>query len=134
MKTIHQIITFLILFSSLWVKSQQVDWNQINSNNAFQISSAAVSEEKSSISSIAQIGNNNNTELQLNSKTNIIVQQLGDQNSIYFNNSFNAKESKSAITTKGNNNIVDVTGSNSISEGMHLNVKGENMRVFMRNY
>lgn len=137
MKTFEKIFITLALLSTLLAKSQQIDWNLINSQTAIDMVSLQNTDHsvtKSSISQVLQMGDFNNADLQINSKTNIMVQQFGDQNNIYFNNAFSSKEAKTAITTQGNNNIVDITGSNSISEGMHLNVQGENMTVFMRNY
>lgn len=87
-----------------------------------------------SSSTVLQVGDANHAELSVNSKTNIIVQQLGDQNSIYYNNAFSGDETKAAISAQGYNNIVDITGSNSVSDGMQINVKGDNMTVFVRNY
>lgn len=123
-----------MLFACLLVKSQQVDWNMINSQNALEMIAAQTPNQAISASSVIQIGNANQADLMLNSKTNIIIQQLGDQNSIYFNNAFTEKETKATISTQGYNNIVDVTGSNSISDKLQLTIKGENMTVFMRNY
>lgn len=137
MKTFEKIFITLALLSTMLAKSQQIDWNRINSQTAvdmINLQNADQSLSAYSISQIAQVGNSNIADLSINAKTNIVVQQFGDQNSIYFNNAFSSKEAKTAITTQGNNNIVDITGSNSISEGMHLNVQGENLTVFMRNY
>lgn len=137
MKTFDKIFITLVLLSTMWAKSQQVDWNRINSQTAIEVINLQNADQflsASSSSQVVQMGSYNNADLQINAKTNIVVQQFGDQNSIYFNNAFSSKEAKTAITTQGNNNIVDIAGSNSISEGMHLNVKGENMTVFMRNY
>lgn len=137
MKTFEKIFITLALLSTMLAKSQQIDWNRINSQTAvdmINLQNADQSLSASSISQVAQVGNSNTADLNINAKTNIVVQQFGDQNSIYFNNAFYSKEAKTAITTQGNNNIVDIAGSNSVSEGMHLNVKGENLTVFMRNY
>lgn len=137
MKTFEKIFITLALLSTMLAKSQQIDWNRINSQTAvdmINLQNADQSLSVSSVSQIAQVGNSNIADLSINAKTNIVVQQFGDQNSIYFNNAFSSKEAKTAITTQGNNNIVDITGSNSVSEGMHLNVQGENLTVFMRNY
>lgn len=137
MKTFEKIFITLGLLSTMLAKSQQIDWNRINSQTAvdmINLQNADQSLSVSSISQVAQVGNSNTADLSINAKTNIVVQQFGDQNSIYFNNAFSSKEAKTAITTQGNNNMVDITGTNSVSEGMHLNVKGENLTVFMRNY
>ncbi|MCU7619013.1 hypothetical protein NZ698_17685 [Chryseobacterium sp. PBS4-4] len=137
MKTFEKIFITLVLLSTMLAKSQQVDWNRINSETAINIINAQNTDpslQTSSVSQVVQIGDLNNADLRINSKTNIMVQQFGDQNSIYFNNAFSSKEAKTAITTQGDNNIVDITGTNSISDKMHLNVQGDNMAVFMRNY
>ncbi|WP_083206571.1 hypothetical protein [Chryseobacterium sp. CBo1] len=128
-----KLISSVALLAFFFAKSQQIDWNKINSNTIMDVISIQNTTQNNS-SVVAQIGNMNNTELNVSSKTNIIVQQLGDQNSIYFNNAFTEKETKAAVTVQGYNNIVDVTGSNSISNGMEINVKGDNKTVFVRNY
>ncbi|KFF00132.1 hypothetical protein IX39_05570 [Chryseobacterium formosense] len=133
MKTVIKLISSVALLAFFFAKSQQIDWNKINSNTIMDVISIQNTTQNNS-SVVAQIGNMNNTELNVSSKTNIIVQQLGDQNSIYFNNAFTEKETKAAVTVQGYNNIVDVTGSNSISNGMEINVKGDNKTVFVRNY
>jgi len=134
MRTITKLICTIALFAFFFAKSQQIDWNQINSNTVVNMISQQNLDPNISSSIVLQVGDANQAELLVNSKTNIMIQQFGDQNSIYFNNAFSSKEAKTAITTQGNNNIVDITGSNSISDKMHLNVQGENMAVFMRNY
>lgn len=122
----------LLLFMS--VKSQQIDWDKINSNSALSIIAAQNPDQATSYSNIIQVGNGNNAELSINAKTDIAVKQLGDYNSLYFVNSFTDTETKTAVTTQGNNNIIDITGSNSVSEGLQINVKGDNKTIFMRNY
>jgi hypothetical protein len=116
------------------VKSQQIDWDKINSNSALSIIAAQNPDQATSYSNIIQVGNGNNAELSINAKTDIAVKQLGDYNSLYFVNSFTDTETKTAVTTQGNNNIIDITGSNSVSEGLQINVKGDNKTIFMRNY
>ncbi|SHK46500.1 hypothetical protein [Chryseobacterium polytrichastri] len=122
------------LFIFLSVKSQQIDWDHINSNTVLNVIANQNSDQGISYSNIIQVGETNNAELSLNAKTNISVRQLGDYNSLYFNNAFSDAPAKTAITTQGNNNIIDVTGSNSISDGLQIQVKGDNRTIFMRNY
>lgn len=122
------------LFIFLSVKSQKIEWDQINSNTILNVIASQNSDQGISYSNVIQIGEANNAELSLNAKTNISVKQLGDYNSLYFNNSFSDAPTKTAITTQGNNNIIDVTGSNSISDGLQIQVKGDNKTIFVRNY
>ncbi|WP_223601253.1 hypothetical protein [Chryseobacterium sp. GVT01B] len=122
------------LFIVLPLQAQEIDWDKINSNTIFNLIARQQIDQTSFGSNIIQMGDYNNAELSLNARTNIAIKQLGDFNTLYFMNSFTDKETKAAITAQGNNNIIDVTGSNSISDGIQINVKGDNKTVFMRNY
>lgn len=124
----------LALFVILPLDAQEIDWNKVNSNTVFNLITRQDIDLNAYHSAIIQIGDYNNAELSLNNKSTIAVKQLGDFNALYFNNSFTDKETKTAITTQGSNNIIDITGSNSISDGIQVNVKGDNKTVFMRNY
>ncbi|SIT21133.1 hypothetical protein SAMN05421786_10959 [Chryseobacterium ureilyticum] len=124
----------LALFAVLPLYAQEIDWNKVNSNTVFNLITRQDIDQNAYHSTIIQIGDYNNAELSLNNKSNIAVKQFGDFNALYFNNSFTDKETKTAITTQGSNNIIDITGSNSISDGIQVNVKGDNKTVFMRNY
>lgn len=125
-------VSCFFVFFSARSKAQKISWGQINSNNIIDVITrqAVIPEATTSL----QIGNYNNAELFLNDKTAILLQQIGDYNRLYFNNSFTETGAKTSITTQGYNNIIDITGSNSISEKLKLNVKGDNMTIFMRNY
>ncbi|UTX48232.1 hypothetical protein [Chryseobacterium sp. MA9] len=122
------------LFILLPLQAQEIDWDKINSNTIFNLIARQQIDQTSYGTNIIQMGDYNNAELSLNARTNIAVKQLGDFNTLYFINSFTDKETKAAITAQGNNNIIDVTGNNSISDGIQINVKGDNKTVFMRNY
>lgn len=122
----------LLLFVT--IKSQQLDWDNINSNTVFNIVATQNFEQGISYSNIIQTGNNNNATLYINDKTDITVKQLGDYNTLNYINSFTDTETKTTITAQGNNNIIDITGSNSISDGLQIHVKGDNKTIFMRNY
>lgn len=124
----------LFSFIVLPLYAQQIDWDKINSNTIFNIVTEQNLGQDLYYSSIIQTGDYNRAELSVNSRTGIDVKQLGDYNTLYFINSFTDKETKISITAQGNNNIIDVTGSNSVSEGMQINVKGDNKTIFMRNY
>lgn len=81
MKTFEKIFITLALLSTLLAKSQQIDWNRINSQTVIDminLQNADHSLSTSSVSQVVQMGDFNNADLQINSKTNIIVQQFGD--------------------------------------------------------
>ena len=123
------------LFAVLCIQAQQVDWDKLNSNTVLYLIARQQTEQQGLYgSSIIQIGDYNNAEFSLNVRTYVAVWQMGDFNTLYFINSFTDKETKTAVTTQGNNNIIDITGSNTVSDGMQINVKGDNKTIFMRNY
>ncbi|GEJ48101.1 MULTISPECIES: hypothetical protein [unclassified Chryseobacterium] len=124
----------LAFFILLPLHAQEIDWDKINSNTIFNLITRQQTDQSSYGSDITQTGDHNNAELSLNARTHIMVKQLGDFNTLYFINSFTDKETKAAVTAQGNNNIIDITGSNSISDGIQINIKGDDKTVFMRNY
>lgn len=124
-----------ILFSIIkTICAQEIDWDKINSRTILNIATTPNADQNRYHSDVIQIGDYNRGDLLINAKTSITVQQLGDYNALFFINSFTDKETKTSIVTEGNNNIIDITGSNRISEGMQMNVKGDNKTIFMRNY
>lgn len=127
---LYSIVLFMAVF---WTKAQQMRWEQINSHTVEDLM-LRQNIEKNSNSNTIQIGDYNEARLILNEQTDIQVKQTGDYNSLYYINSFTDTETKTSVITRGDNNIVDITGSNSISKDMMLNIKGDNMIVFMRNY
>lgn len=134
MRKIVNILPFTILiFFSSNIRSQQIDWEHINSANVIDII-AGQNPDIGSYTSAVQIGNHNSAELFINEKTSISLSQVGDYNKLFYINSFTDTEVKNTIITQGHNNIIDITGSNSISENMKMNIKGDNMTIFMRNY
>ncbi len=137
MTTFAKILSLYIIVCTTNISAQQISFDNLNSNNVLnlisQIASNAEASKNSEIN-IIQYGNQNYAEISANSKTQLSALQFGDYNYLNFDNSFDKTKTKSAITTQGNNNIIDITGSNSISEKMQIHVKGDNMTIFMRNY
>lgn len=137
MTTFAKILSLYIIVCTINISAQQISFDNLNSNNVLnlisQIASNAEASKNSEIN-IIQYGNQNYAEISANSKTQLSALQFGDYNYLNFDNSFDKTKTKSAITTQGNNNIIDITGSNSISEKMQIHVKGDNMTIFMRNY
>ena len=62
------------------------------------------------------------------------MSQVGNYNTTFFNNQNENQKTDQQINVKGSNNHVDITGSNSISEGMIINLKQNDKMVFIRNY
>ena len=139
MKTLRKSLNLIFLLGTLWVSAQNISFDHLNSNNVLQLmtlNNAGFSESKISGSEtqIMQYGNGNFAEIAINPFSKISAAQNGDYNYLNFDNSFTQDKAKIGISTEGNNNIIDITGSNSISEKMQINLKGSNMTIFMRNY
>lgn len=139
MKTLLKIFGLTALLGTFWLSAQEISFDHLNSDNVLQLLNAnamASSENKikGSQTQIMQYGNGNFSEIAINSLSKISAVQNGDYNFLNYDNSFTRDRAKVGITVEGNNNIIDVTGSNSISEKMQINMKGSNMTIFMRNY
>lgn len=137
MKTITKIFLSFFLGCNILTFAQQIAFENINSNNVLNLVSQQLNileNQKNSEVNVIQYGNQNNAEIAINSGTDLSALQFGDYNYLNFDNSFQKDKAKSTITAQGNNNIIDVTGSNSISDKMQIHVKGDNMTIFMRNY
>ncbi|MCW4452322.1 hypothetical protein OK344_08880 [Kaistella sp. BT6-1-3] len=137
MNTLAKILSVNLLMCILVVTGQQFSFENINSKNAMaivaQIQDNSISTKNYEVTTV-QYGTQNFAEIYANSTTNLSALQLGDYNYLNFNNVFEKTRASAVITTQGNNNIIDVVGSNSISEKMQLHVKGDNMTIYMRNY
>lgn len=137
MNTLAKILSVNLLMCILVVTGQQFSFENINSKNAMaivaQIQDNSISTKNYEVTTV-QYGTQNFAEIYANSNTNLSALQLGDYNYLNFNNVFEKTRASAVITTQGNNNIIDVVGSNSISEKMQLHVKGDNMTIYMRNY
>ncbi|RCU44757.1 hypothetical protein DQ356_00620 [Chryseobacterium lacus] len=129
---------FLLFLPMLCVfalcKGQQIAWPQINSTVAIDMFHLQQMSLDSLGSVVVQQGDKNNATILMSSQSEVTVRQDGRQNNVYFNNTHSAGKSSTAIATMGYNNTVDFTGTNSISDGIKMNVKGENVTVFVRNY
>lgn len=137
MKTITRISTIFLLVVAFFASAQQISFENVNSNNALAIITQLQTTPQQGTNSESinyQYGNHNFSEIYTNGKTDVSTIQIGDYNYLNFNNMFDKKSANPTITTQGNNNIIDITGSNSISEKIQLHLKGDNMTIFMRNY
>ncbi len=120
------------LSSFLGVKSQS--FKEINSNNIFSyLSNVSVDmQSKQSASNIIQIGNNNVIEATLINDQLISV-QLGNNNQTSYKDYDPTQSAGMLIQSIGNNNLIMVDGSNSISNNMSVEVIGNNKTIFIEN-
>lgn len=137
MITLLRILSFLLLLYISPVWSQTIRFEDINSRTALDLVSLADTDQTPQTTPqtiIWQNGYANYMEAYINSSSELSVLQTGDYNYLNFNNGFTHKPSKTAVSTQGYNNIIDITGSNGISDKMKINIQGDNMTIFVRNY
>lgn len=134
MKSLLSLLAIL-LYGGL--SAQNISLSQLNSNNILDFyRQTLVSQETGAFVSkdiVLQIGNGNTVELADRTPNHIILSQVGDYNTTYFVNPNNFP-TNAEISVKGSGNHIDITGSNSISEGMRININANDMTIFMRNY
>lgn len=132
----NTLLTIAILFSFL-MAAQSIDFSNINSLNVLNVintPSRNVSE-MSSKTSVTQLGNNNNAMIYDKSKrSDLMIRQTGDFNTTLMTNTNPHLENKQKVNVEGNNNYIDVTGNNSNSKEMQINLKTNDKMIFVRHY
>ena len=128
----------LLSFTFIGIEAQQVSFSEINSKNILQLLTTptqTTKENATHATEILQVGNQNKVEVfNRSQKSNLEFTQLGNYNTTFFINPDATKNVETKVNVNGFNNHVDVTGSNSISDKIQLNIKGDNKMIFMRNY
>ncbi|MCZ2085538.1 MAG: hypothetical protein LC112_14820 [Flavobacteriales bacterium] len=134
MKNIFLIIAILVSFS---MNAQSIDFSQINSLNALNIISTSNKDlsEFISKSSVTQLGNNNSALIYDKSKrSDLMIRQTGDFNTTLMTNTNPNLENKQKVNIEGDNNYIDITGNNSNSKEMQINLKTNDKMIFVRHY
>lgn len=130
------IILFLIINCD-YIFSQVIDLKNINSNNILEIieKNSPINTKSNSITSVSQIGNANYAEIiNKSGKGYIQMSQIGDFNTSYFINPYKNQKPETSVNVKGSNNHVDITGVNSISDKIIINLNTNDKMIFIRNY
>ena len=129
----------LIIFCG-WATAQESDYNAVNSDNIFEFQETPTRISKPEGASrksvdLIQYGNHNSAHIIDRSKaTDLEILQVGNYNATYFDNKDHTQITKAAINIRGDDNYIDITGSNSISEGIKLNIQANERVIFLRNY
>ncbi|QBO59245.1 hypothetical protein [Chryseobacterium salivictor] len=133
MKNIFLIIAILFCFL---INAQKIDFSEINSLNALSIISAPAKDiSLISRSSVTQLGNNNTAMVYDKSKrSDLMIRQTGDFNTTLMTNTNPNLDNKQKVNVEGNNNYIDVTGNNSNSKEMQINLKTNDKMIFVRHY
>lgn len=135
MKTICALFFCWLAFHP--ISAQEISLDQINSSNILEyyksIQPQPVLDEYKKMTLTSQIGNGNIMEIFDRAPNYMVLSQMGNYNTTIFVNP-NSYPTNAEITIKGSGNYIDITGSNSISEGMRININANDMTIFMRNY
>ena len=121
-----------------WGWAQDITLNKVNSSNIldFYAQSQRIDMQPGEVKSMdvaVQIGQGNNYEMIDRTPQYLEVIQNGNYNTTYFVNP-NDYPTNAQIKINGSGNYIDITGSNSISAGMQINIDANDMTIFMRNY
>ncbi|MFV0228709.1 hypothetical protein OBK05_13620 [Empedobacter falsenii] len=110
------------------------DFEAVNSNTVLDfISKSEENNFSGYYSNIYQIGNDNLVNVLMQNSA-ISIQQEGNQNSLFFNSGHtNGIYNSLDIYMRGNYNRIEVTGVNSISNGMSIELLGNNKTVIINN-
>ena len=135
MKNLITIILVLI-FSQL-IPAQNISFNDVNSSNILELyrqnQAGNMPQEMKSMDIMVQIGEGNIIQLIDKTPNFIELVQTGNYNTTLFINP-NNYPTNAEIKINGSGNYIDITGSNSISDGMKMNINASDMTIFMRNY
>lgn len=129
------LFTFLCFFFA-YLGFAQVNSSSINSLNVldyYQRNYQVQEPVNASQSIVLQIGNENIVEVRDQRQEYLELSQVGNDNTIYFTNP-NNYPTNAEINIRGYGNYVDILGSNSISDGMKININANDMTIYMRNY
>ena len=129
------LFTFLCFFFA-YLGFAQVNPSSINSLNVldyYQRNHHIQEPANASQSIVLQIGNENIIEVRDQRQEYLELSQVGNDNTIYFTNP-NNYPTNAEINIQGYGNYVDILGSNSISDGMKININANDMTIYMRNY
>ncbi|MCC2591474.1 hypothetical protein [Chryseobacterium sp. MFBS3-17] len=135
MKALWTIMICLMFCPSAY--TQATTLTQINSSNILDYyERAQILQQNPDIKSIDivnQTGTGNIVEMADRSPNYIELNQTGNYNTTYYVNP-NSHPTNTQVNITGSGNYIDITGSNSISDGMKINVRANDMTIFVRNY
>ena len=129
-----RLVTSICFIGVFLVKGQSI--SVINAGNIMTYyasgSLSSIMEVNGSASVIIQEGHNNNAEIFL-IDDKVTTMQLGNNNAVFYQDGKASQPSTMSISMQGNNNMVEVSGSNSISNGMSIEIIGSGKTVLVEN-
>ena len=119
-----------------FISAQTITLNNINSSNILEYYKQTEIKNLSQIQSVnilTQNGIGNTAETYDKTPKYLNLSQNGNFNTTYFINP-NNYPTNAEIRINGSGNYIDITGINSISDGMKVYINANDMTLFMRNY
>jgi len=131
------LILILLVFFYYPFLSQNLTFSEINSKNILNLLNAESikNSEQGSKTAVIQIGDNNKANVYDRSKkSDLMIRQTGDFNTTLMTNTNPQIENKQKVSVEGNNNYIDITGNNSNSKEMQINLKTNDKMIFVRHF
>ena len=119
-----------------FISAQTITLNNINSSNILEYYKQTEIKNLSQIQSVnilTQNGIGNTAETYDKTPKYLNLSQNGNFNTTYFINP-NNYPTNAEIRINGSGNYIDITGTNSISDGMKVYINANDVTLFMRNY
>ena len=130
-------IVILMFFCCYLISGQNINFSELNSSNVLHIVNSVNQQTNlnTSKTAVVQIGNNNNASVYDRSKkSDLLIRQTGDFNNTLMTNTNPELENKQKVNVEGDNNYIDITGNNSNSKEMQINLKANDKMIFVRHY
>jgi hypothetical protein len=131
------LILILLVFFYYPFLSQNLTFSEINSKNILNLLNAESikNSEQGSKTAVIQIGDNNKANVYDRSKkSDLMIRQTGDFNTTLMTNTNPEIENKQKVSVEGDNNYIDITGNNSNSKEMQINLKTNDKMIFVRHF
>lgn len=131
------LILILLVFFYYPFLSQDLTFSEINSKNILNLLNAESikNSEQGSKTAVIQIGDNNKANVYDRSKkSDLMIRQTGDFNTTLMTNTNPEIENKQKVSVEGDNNYIDITGNNSNSKEMQINLKTNDKMIFVRHF
>ena len=131
------LILILLVFFYYPFLSQNLTFSEINSKNILNLlnTESIKNSEQGSKTAVIQIGDNNKANVYDRSKkSDLMIRQTGDFNNTLMTNTNPEIENRQKVSVEGNNNYIDITGNNSNSKEMQINLKTNDKMIFVRHF
>ena len=131
------LILILLVFFYYPFLSQNLTFSEINSKNILNLLNveSIKNYEQGSKTAVIQIGDNNKANVYDRSKkSDLMIRQTGDFNTTLMTNTNPEIENKQKVSVEGDNNYIDITGNNSNSKEMQINLKTNDKMIFVRHF